>query len=75
MKVAFSGDTVIVVVAVTGVDEPALAEDDVGAELNRLRLTVPYEVELNLSVSGIAVGDCCMAVNKMGMRSVQVFIV
>lgn len=66
MNVVFSGDIVIFVAAVIGVDDTVLAEERVGPELNRLRLTVPYEVELNLSATGIAEGDCCMATNKQG---------
>ena len=63
-NVVFSGDIVIFVVAVIGVDDTVLVEEGVEPELNRLRLTVPYDVELNLSAIGIAEGDCCIAKNK-----------
>ena len=47
-------------VAVIEVDE-----DDAWPVLKRLRFTEPNDVELNLSVSGMGVGDCCIAASEI----------
>lgn len=64
MNVALCGDNVAVVEADKVVLEPVLAADEVLPALNKLRLTVLWGVELNLSASGMAVGDWCTATKK-----------